>query len=170
MLLRSTKPYVCALGIVAFALAMLFAPTAQAQKTGPFASLSGSWSGTGTILMSTGSRERIRCRAQSQPDAGGAQVQLQLRCASDSYKFEMQSNAVYQNGEVRGSWTEVSRNVSGTLSGTASGSQINVRVDGLGFYVLLAMTTHGDKQTVSIRIPSGSDLKEVLITLARGSR
>jgi hypothetical protein len=82
----------------------------------------------------------------------------------------MQSNATYQNGEVRGSWTELTRNVSGNLSGTATGSQINVRVDGLGFYVLLAMTTHGDKQSISIRVPSGSDLREVAIMMTKGSR
>ena len=167
MPLRSTKSCAFAFTGAAFAYALSFAVVAQAQQAGPFASLAGTWSGSGTVAISNGSKERIRCRSTYEVDSGGSKVQLQLRCASDSYKFELQGNVVYQNGEVRGNWSESTRHVAGNVTGSIKGSQIDVRAAGDTFTALLSLITRGDQQSISIQSP-GSEMSEALITLNRG--
>jgi len=53
--------------LAAIAIMLLFfasAGVAQSDDEGPFDILSGSWSGTGTIALSSGTKERIRCKAE----------------------------------------------------------------------------------------------------------
>src|SRR6266700_1267701 len=99
----------------AFALGfLLLAAQAHAQGAGPFASLSGSWSGGGTISLASGANERIRCRAVYEVGSGGRALQLSIRCASDSYNFDLAGSVVYQGGAISGTWSESSRGVNGT--------------------------------------------------------
>jgi hypothetical protein len=163
------KSFLPALRGAAFAAALASASAAQGQQSGPFGSLAGSWSGAGRIAISNGVNERIRCRAQYQVGSNGAAVRLELRCASDSYKFELQGNVNYQNGEVVGNWNETTRNVAGRVTGSVNGNQIDVRVDGQTFAALLSLTTRGDRQSISITAPVGSEMSEATITLDRGS-
>ena len=149
------------------AAALVFAsPPASAQRSGPFSSLSGRWDGGGSIAIN-GTNERIRCRADYRVPSGGSTVALELRCASDSYKFELLGNVRYENGEVRGDWSERTRGAAGMVSGRAKGDQIEVRVEGPNFVALLSLTTRGDKQQISIKTPSGSQVSEANITLNR---
>jgi hypothetical protein len=151
----------------AVALSLLAAPS-QAQP-GPFAGLAGSWAGSGTIAMSDGTRERIRCRASYAVDGGGSRLQQSLRCASDSYRFQLGSDVRYAGGGISGSWSEATRGVGGSLSGTARGSDIRARAEGPGFAANLSLATRGDRQSVSIRA-SGGDIAEVSMVLSRGGR
>ena len=70
---------------------------------------------------------------------------------------------------LSGTWTEVSRRVSGEVTGQANGDRINLRAESQTFSALLNMTTRGNRQTVSIRSP-GSEMSEVGISLARRSK
>jgi hypothetical protein len=148
------------------AAALAFVSPALAQRSGPFSSLAGNWAGGGSIAIS-GTNERIRCRADYRVPSGGSTVALELRCASDSYKFELLGNVRYENGEVRGDWSERTRGAAGMVSGRAKGDQIEVRVEGPNFVALLSLTTRGDKQQISIKTPSGSQVSEANITLNR---
>jgi hypothetical protein len=153
------------------AAAWSFAPELKAQpktqpKESPLLSLAGNWTGQGAINFSDGSKERIRCRSHYVPDASGANLRLELRCASDSYKFELQSNIAYSNGEVTGDWTETTRSAAGNITGTASGNRIEVRAVGQTFAAFLNINTRGSSQSVSIKSP-GSTMSEVAITLAK---
>ena len=98
---------------------------------------------------------------------GGSTVGLELRCASDSYKFELVGNVRYQDGEVRGDWSERTRGAAGQVSGRVKGDQTDVRVEGPNFIALLSLITRGDKQSISIKTPSGSQVSEANITLNR---
>ena len=149
----------------ALAAALAFASPASAQSSGPFTGLAGKWSGGGTIAMANGSTERIRCRADYRVGNNGATVTLELRCASDSYKFELQGNVRYQAGEVRGDWGEKTRGAAGQVSGRVKGQQIEVRVEGPTFAGLLSLTTRGDKQSISIKAPG--QMTEANINLNR---
>jgi hypothetical protein len=100
---------------------------------------------------------------------GGGALQQNLRCASDSYRFDLSSNIVSNGGSISGTWSEATRSVSGGVSGRASGGQIDARVDGPGFAANFALTTRGDRQSVSIA-SAGTELSGVSITLMRGSR
>src|SRR5262249_35198499 len=118
------------------------------------------------ITLANGSKENIRCRATNNVDAAGANLDLRLRCASDSFKFELQSNAAHNNGAVSGSWAETTRHVGGTISGSASGNRIQVLVQGT-LAARLAVNTRANQQSISIEAP-GSDLSSVSITMNRG--
>ncbi len=157
-----TRTLAAAVTLGALALA-----TAQVQASGsPFTGLSGSWSGGGSITMASGAKERIRCRANYSVDGSGSNLGLTLRCASDSFKFELQSNVAHSNGTVTGQWAELTRHVGGTIEGRASGNSIRVRVAGT-LSALLAVNTNANQQSISIEAP-GSEMSSVAISLSRG--
>lgn len=154
-----------------FAVGILFLPPqvhAEPGSESPFAGLSGRWSGSGTVTMTNGSAERIRCRATYAVNATGKAVQQTLRCASDSYRLEISSNVMSEGGSLSGSWTEATRGINGSISGRASSSEIVANVSGDGFAAHLDVRTHGDKQSVTIRPQSGTDVTAVSIALRRG--
>lgn len=144
---------------------MLAAPPGAVALAGPFSALAGTWSGAGTITMSSGARERIRCRATYNVGNAGSNVNLTLRCASDSYNFELQSNVADSGGAVSGTWAELTRRVGGSLEGRAHGNSIQVRVSGT-LSAMLAVNTNANKQSISIDAP-GSEMAAVSISLSR---
>lgn len=145
---------------------MLCAAAGEAQA-GPFNSFNGAWSGTGTVSLSDGSKERIRCKAHYKVDGSGNGLSQTLRCASDSYKFDLSSDVTSsQSGTVTGRWSEASRNIFGELRGRASDGRIEVFVEAAGFAANLTVTTHGNKQSVSI--DSKGEIRGVSITLVKG--
>ena len=154
-------------GVVAAAMALAVPFSSYAQDGGsPLMQMGGAWTGSGTITLSDGTRERLRCRSNYQPDARGATMRLGLTCASDSYKFDLSGNVNYNAGQISGNWSEAAHNAAGNISGTATGGQIEARVEGPTFAAFLSMSTRGDRQNVSIRAP-GSAMQDVAIYLGR---
>ena len=152
--------------MVLFVVALLHSPVPSHAQQGPFAGLSGSWSGGGSIKLANGQRERLRCRANYTVRENGTRLDQNLRCASDSYRFDVNSNIVSEAGRLSGSWTETSRNASGSVSGRVNGSQIQARIDGAGFSANLSLNTRGDRQSVTIESP-GHEVTEVAVALIR---
>ncbi len=146
-------------------LATLVSTAAFAAPLGPFAALTGSWSGSGTIDFKDGHSERLRCRA-TEAGGQGDRLQLSLRCASDSYNLELSGDATYRGGEISGSWSEATHNAQGPLTGHASGNQIDVSARGQNFAANLRLTTQGNRQVVSIN-SVGSEISEVMLSLSR---
>jgi hypothetical protein len=165
MLRRSSTAFDATLRAAILGTALLHAAPSHAQQ-GPFAGLSGAWSGGGFLKSVSGQRERLRCRANYNASENGTRLQQSLRCASDSYRFDVNANIVSEDGTLSGSWTETSRNVSGSVSGRVSGGQIQARIDGAGFSASLAVSTRGDRQSVTIEAP-GHEVTEVSIALTR---
>jgi hypothetical protein len=153
--------------MTALALLLSFPPAALAQGPTPFANFHGNWTGNGTITLSSGATERIRCRAKYKVENSDRNMQQELRCASDSYKFEVNSNIDYNAGSVYGTWAEITRNVSGAVNGKATGNLIEANVAGGPFTAALSLTTTGNAQAVTIR-PTGTDVTVVSINLQRG--
>jgi hypothetical protein len=155
-------------GLAAFAFGSVFlAAQAPQAADAPFSRFMGNWSGSGTISVRDGGRERIRCRGSN--TGGGNQLKLGLVCASDSYKFELQSDITYEGGNISGSWGEVTRSVYGSLSGNMSSNQIQALAQAAGFSATLSISTRGNRQQVLIRSP-GSEISEVAISLGRLGR
>jgi hypothetical protein len=158
---------------IAFAagLALMASPAGAQERTaeaaGPFQTLAGTWTGSGLITMKDGAHERIHCRGTYAVQSAGNSLQQELRCASDSYKFEMSTNITQSGDQLVGNWTENTRHVAGRVSGRATPTQILARAEGDTFTAILAVTTRGDRQTVTIQSP-GSEVSEVTIALARG--
>jgi hypothetical protein len=149
---------------VAFFVVAMPGSAAYAQA-GPFAGLAGNWSGGGTITLDDGSSERIRCRATYAVGAGGNGLNQTLTCASDSYKFNLASNVIAQGAAISGSWTESTRNVSGTLEGRAGNGHFQVVASAAGFTANISLTTSGNKQSVVIK--SDTALRSASISLSR---
>src|SRR5260370_22280482 len=145
-MLTRTFPRMMRLAIFVVALRHSWVPS-QAQQ-GRFAGLSGSWSAAGLIKLAKGQRERLRCGANYNVGENGTRLVQSLRCASDSYRFDVNSNIVSEGGTLSGSWTETSRNASGSVSGRVSGGQIQARIDGAGFSAQLTPSTRCNRQSV----------------------
>ena len=135
-------------------------------QSGPFTGLAGSWSGGGNVSLDDGSSERIRCRATYAVGAGGNGLNQTLTCASDSYKFNLASNVMAQGGAISGTWSEATRNLSGSVSGNATTGKIQAKVSGGAFSAGLNVYTNGDKQGVTI-VPQGTDVKGVTVTMVK---
>lgn len=150
----------------AAAAVLLGATAVSAQSDSPFATLAGSWSGSGTIAMNDGHNERIRCKAQYEVTPSGIIMHQNLRCASDSYKFEVKSSLQADGSNILGTWTETTRQVTGNVTGTISNGNIATDVKGTGFTATLAVETHGNSQSVSI-MPTGTDIQAVKIEMKR---
>ena len=161
-----TRTFPRTMRLAIFVVALLHSSVPSHAQQGPFAGLIGSWSGAGFIKLANGQRERLRCRANYNVGENGTRLQQSLRCASDSYRFDVNSNIVSEGGALTGSWSETSRNVSGSVSGRVSGNQILARIEGAGFSANLVLNTRGDRQTVLIQSP-GHEVTEVSVTLAR---
>jgi hypothetical protein len=149
---------------------LLISAQAQAEpgSEGPFLGLSGHWSGAGTVTMTNGATERLRCKVSYAVNAAGKVVKQTLRCASDSYRVEINSNVISEGGSLSGSWAETTRGLSGNVSGHASGAEILANIAGAGFTARLDVRTHGDRQSVTIRPQGDSDVTAVSIALRKG--
>jgi hypothetical protein len=139
----------------------------EPPRAGPFQDLAGNWSGTGNVILATGEKERIRCRVGYEVARRGHAVRQDLRCASDSYKFDLGAEVEYTGSSITGRWTERSRNVGGTIVGSARPGFIEVLTESSGFSALLTITTRGDRQTVDIS-SKGREIAQVSIMLRRG--
>ena len=145
--------------------ALMLSTSASHAQSRPFTGFDGAWSGNGTVSLSDGSTERIRCRADYKVDGTGQGLKQNLRCASDSYKFDLNSEVTSQGDRVSGNWSEATRNVFGSLQGTAGGGRIDVFVEAVGFSANLTLRTSGNKQTV--QISSKGDIRGVTISMVR---
>lgn len=146
---------------VLFAASCASAPS-HAQSS-PFAGMAGSWHGGGTVSLDDGSTERIRCRAKY--GVIGPNMEMTLTCASDSYKFILSANVVAQGSTVTGSWSEASRNISGTLQGRGRNGSFQVVASAAGFNADISLTTHGNRQSVVLR--ADSQFRGATISLSR---
>jgi hypothetical protein len=142
------------------------AGSVQAAPISPFSAMAGSWSGGGSLSTNDGMQERLRCRASYDVAGSGAELRLNLKCASQSYNFDLAGDVQYRGGAISGSWSEASRNASGTISGRANGDHIEAAARGDNFSANLSLTTRGSRQTVTIR-PQGTNVTAVSLALDR---
>ena len=132
----------------------------------PFAAMAGSWSGGGTNSLAGGTRERLRCRANHAVGGGNKSLTMNIRSASDSHKFELSSSVSERRGQIFGRWSEASNGVSGSISGRAAGNRISAVASGSSFTAGIAVTTNGNRQSVSIT-PQGVHITGVQIALSK---
>jgi hypothetical protein len=142
----------------------------HAQSPSPFQKLAGQWSGNGTIELSNGTHEPIRCRAAYDVLEQHIKLQLNIRCASESYSFDLRASAAYAAGAITGTWSEATRNASGTISGRADGDRFQVVAKGPAFTAVLTLITRGNRQSVTIQSQDDKTMvKGASIALRRGS-
>jgi hypothetical protein len=118
----------------ALLVGFLAIPQASAQTKSESRSLSGAWSGGGTVRYSSGQRERARCQVHYS-GGGGSQVTASATCATPS-------GSISQTARLR-------KTGPNSYSGSFFSPQYNV-----GGHI--HVTTHGNRQSVSISSGSGS--------------
>jgi len=140
-----------------------FATSESKAQSGPFASLAGTWSGSGTVTLDDGSTERIRCRAKYAPI--GPTMEMSLTCASDAYKFNLGANVRSEGNAITGAWSETSRNISGSLQGRGAGGNFELVASAAGFNANITLRVNGNKQAVTMR--ADSQFRGANISLSR---
>jgi hypothetical protein len=158
------------IGLLAASLAsaLLWPHVGAADTTGPFARFEGSWRGSGRVSGSDGKTERINCKASYSIPPSGASLSQSLICASDSYRFEVQSDVVVIDGHnVQGRWQEKERHADGDLVGTIDDGNFEGKVTGSGFTAGISLRMTGAKQAVIIT-PTGSNIVKVDIVMSHG--
>jgi hypothetical protein len=149
------------------AAALLLPASPGLSQEGAFQSLEGSWIGDGTIIARDGHSEHLRCKAKYYASPSGRNLDQQLRCASGSYRFEVNSGLVHQrDGSIAGAWTETTRNISGSVRAREDGESIAADISGPNFSAQMNLTTDGDEQSVEID-PNSGDIASVKITMRR---
>src|SRR4051812_31193443 len=73
-----------------------FVPVPAQAEAGPFATLSGVWTGGGTVSLENGTKERLRCRVQYVTTNEGNNLQQSLNCDSASYHFHVNAYVNYK--------------------------------------------------------------------------
>jgi hypothetical protein len=144
------------------------AVSSAASSGGPFDGLEGSWGGNGTVTYASGTKERLRCRVQY-TQANPDNLQQALRCASDSYKFQINAFFQHSGGNLSGRWDEKVLNIKGTLTGTATSGHIVGQLHGPGFLASVRVDTTGDRQSVTIS-SADQDIRLVNIAVSRGGK
>jgi hypothetical protein len=147
---------------------LFWSQDAIAASHGPFAKFLGSWRGSGQVVSSNGGSDRINCRATYSTPQSDDTLNQVLVCASDSYRIEVRSNLEAVGREVRGAWTEVSRQVTGNIDGRIAGGAFEGNISGPGFSAGLSLRSTGRRQMISIR-PQGVDIVQVQVDLVKGA-
>jgi hypothetical protein len=145
---------------------VLSAPKPAALAASPFDRFVGDWRGGGEVVGSNGHRESIRCRAEYSEAKDGAALNQTIVCASESFKFDIQSYAEASGDSVQGYWREANRDVSGHMTGRISEGQFVGEITATTFTAALSLTSNGRTQTVDIK-PGAGDIFDVRIELKR---
>jgi hypothetical protein len=149
--------------LTTMALAGLFMVTpSQDVEASPFDTLLGTWRGSGTVRLNTGT-ERLSCNAYY--TGGGQRLGMAIRCTSPSGKVEIRSKLSLSGSRLSGNWEERTYNASGTASGTATPGKISISVSG-SIKGSMTVSYSNSRQSVSIST-TGSPLQGVSISLTR---
>jgi hypothetical protein len=143
---------------------LLAASTSGAGAQSAFRALEGSWSGGGRIVLEGGASERLSCRANYGARSAGNGLGLAIRCASSSYRIELRASLVNSGGSVSGTWDERTFNASGTVSGRASASALNLVFWG---NVSGGMSVNVGPRRQRVSITGDSGFQSVAINLTR---
>lgn len=150
--------------LILAATAVLHGPAAAAAEN-PFPQLAGTWNGSGTAQLEGGKTESLRCKGYYTNGADGAALGLSIRCANASAKVELRANLNYANGDVSGSWEERTYNQSGTITGKASASKLNLAISG-GIEGSISVSVAEGRHSVTVST-GGSALKGINISMSR---
>lgn len=143
-------------------LGLFMVTPSQEVEASPFDTLLGTWRGSGTVRLNTGT-ERLSCNAYY--TGGGQRLGMAIRCTSPSGKVEIRSKLSLSGNQLSGNWEERTYNASGVASGTANPGKLNIRVSG-SIRGSMVVNYSRSSQSVSIST-SGSPLQGVSIRLTR---
>ena len=138
-----------------------------AEDASPFEKLAGRWLGEGRLGMRDGVTENVKCRVTYVVPEHARQVRQTIRCASESGSVEVQSTVMYASGTLSGSWKELSRNMSGEVTGRITPTGFKVAIKGSELNANMDIIVKDAKQIIEIQFLNSS-LIGLTIVLTRG--
>ena len=138
-----------------------------AEDASPFEKLAGRWLGEGRLGMRDGVTENVKCRVTYVVPEHARQVRQTIRCASESGSVEVQSTVMYASGTLSGSWKELSRNMSGEVTGRITPTGFKVAIQGSELNANMDIIVKDAKQIIEIQFLNSS-LIGLTIVLTRG--
>jgi hypothetical protein len=150
-------------GIAALGLAVLNAVPAFAVDVSPFERLVGRWVGEGRLGIRDNPTETVKCRVTYLHVKDGDQLRQAIRCASAGGSVEVQSTVSHIAGTLAGSWKELTRDMSGAVSGSVTPKGFRVAVRGDGLTANMDIVLVGAKQVIEIQFINSSLIGLTLI-------
>ena len=109
--------------------ATLLAPGHGAVAAGdPFEELKGDWKGGGTVVPSSGEQKTVACKVTY--TVKGKTLTQHLRCAGEDYNINSTAKMTDKSGKIRGSWTEVTYDANGGITGTVRDDTVHAKISG----------------------------------------
>lgn len=128
--------------------------------------LAGYWSGSGSVVLSSGNTERVKCQVFYKASEGNTQIRQTMRCASTDYSINSLAELRVKGGQVTGSWEEKTYSAKGDVTGRFTGEGFTLTIQGANFTAAMHVTLSNCKQSISIS-PKGLDVTRVSIGLAK---
>ena len=142
-------------------------PSAALADASPlFKKLAGSWQGVGDLVLEDGTRERLTCRGYYVLKSEGNGLSIASLCSSPTQKFELRSLVAESASGVSGQWEERTFHATGQVSGTATGTTMNLSFSGT-IEGTIAISLSGQTHSVNVSA-AGAGIKGVSISLTRG--
>ncbi|MGI9408326.1 MAG: hypothetical protein ACR2O4_18265, partial [Hyphomicrobiaceae bacterium] len=127
-----------AVALLSFTISAASAPPAPAAPD-IFQEMAGKWRGWGDVLLNTGQTERVRCHASYALTAAGRNLSQSLKCAGAGYTFNVTASLRANGQSLQGQFSESTNGLSGSISGRANGSNLDLTVVGSGFTASMSM-------------------------------
>jgi hypothetical protein len=156
----------CAIALVIAFASTMTVRVAQADASGLFKQLAGSWRGSGALTLSDGRRERISCRGYYVPKSGGEALSIAILCNSPNQKIEIRSRVQEVGQRVSGEWEERTFHAVGQVSGRATGNNMHLAVSG-SISGTISISLKGKSHSVAVSA-TGTGFRNVSISLSRG--
>jgi hypothetical protein len=132
----------------------------------PIADLSGFWSGSGSVTLTSGNTERVKCQVFYKASEGNTQIRQTMRCASTDYAINSLAELRVKGSQVTGSWEEKTYSAKGEVTGRFNGESFALTIQGANFSAAMNVTLSNCKQSISIS-PKGLEVTKVSIGLAK---
>ena len=164
MRIVSTKTFSRALAVLGLTAALgASAPLAE----GVFSPFAGNWRGDGRISDIHGKSEALRCKSKMSPSSDGIAMSLGLVCASDSYRVDFHADLYTDGQNLRGTWSETSRNATGNVRGVIRPDLINARTEAPGFDANIVIHVLGGKRLDVSLDARGTTINRVQVSMKR---
>ena len=138
-------------------LTLLFLVAATQAFADPgLARFAGSYRGAATVTLSGGQSENLTCTSIN--GVKGSSLTIAIRCANASSKFEARSRVVLAGSSLSGTWLIIDPSYDGTVSGTAHGDTLSVRIAGPAFSGTATVRKDGQGLHVRLMIKDGLQL------------
>jgi hypothetical protein len=155
-MIRIALPFLVALWVAAGASA----------AADPISDLTGYWTGTGSVKLSSGNTERVKCAVTYKVSEDSKQVRQTMRCASQDYTINAAADLRLNGAQVTGNWEEKTYSATGQVTGRYTGTALNLSIQGGTFSAVMNVTLSNCKQSIDIT-PQGLDVTKVSIGLGK---